>query len=63
VTNTYDWRADQLNRLVRMLKQNYESFANDLREDFKTAPRRSALSAKAVHSTVIISGLLPRGVR
>ncbi len=26
-TKTYEWRVDQLDRLVRMLKENYERFA------------------------------------
>ena len=37
VTKTYDWRVDQLDRLIRMLKENYGDFANASREDFKTA--------------------------
>ena len=27
VTKTYEWRIDQLNRLIRMLKDNYERFS------------------------------------
>jgi hypothetical protein len=36
VTKTYEWRVDQLNRLTRMLKENYERFADASRRDFKT---------------------------
>ena len=28
VTKTYEWRIDQLDRLVRMLKENYQRFAD-----------------------------------
>ena len=36
-TKTYEWRIDQLNRLTRMLKENFERFADASRKDFKTA--------------------------
>ena len=36
-TKTYEWRVDQLNRLIRMLKENYERFTDASRGDFKTA--------------------------
>src|ERR1700756_3766605 len=37
VTKSYEWRIDQLNRLIRMLKENYERFSEASRKDFKTA--------------------------
>ena len=40
-TKTYEWRIDQLNRLTRMLKENFERFADASRKDFKTARRMS----------------------
>jgi|SRR5262252_9097324 len=39
VTKTYEWRIDQLDRLTRMLKDNYERFADASRKDFKTELR------------------------
>jgi len=38
-TKTYEWRIDQLNRLTRMLTENFERFADASRKDFKTARR------------------------
>jgi aldehyde dehydrogenase (NAD+) len=37
VTKTYEWRIDQLDRLVRMLKENYDRFSEASKRDFKTA--------------------------
>src|SRR5262245_22999287 len=37
VTKSYDWRVEQLDRLIRMLKENYERFSEASRIDFKTA--------------------------
>jgi len=36
-TKTYEWRIDQLNRLIRMLKENYKRFCDASCNDFKTA--------------------------
>ena len=36
-TKTYEWRIEQLNRLTRMLKENFERFADASCKDFKTA--------------------------
>jgi hypothetical protein len=33
-TKCYEWRIDQLNRLTRMLKENFERFANASSKDF-----------------------------
>ncbi len=32
-TKTYEWRIDQLNRLTRMLKENFERFADVRRNE------------------------------
>jgi len=47
VTKTYEWRVDQLDRLIRMLKDNYERFANASRKDFKTASQESDFEVSA----------------
>ncbi|MBV9770541.1 MAG: aldehyde dehydrogenase family protein [Bryobacterales bacterium] len=47
VTKTYDWRVDQLDRLIRMLKENYERFANATRVDFKTAVQENVFEVSA----------------
>ena len=55
VTKSYDWRVDQLDRLIRMLKENFERFADASKRDFKTAlqehffePAASIGSAEAI---------------
>ena len=35
VTKTYEWRMDQLDRLIRMFKENYQRFADASRMDFR----------------------------
>jgi aldehyde dehydrogenase (NAD+) len=37
VTKSYEWRIDQLDRLIRMLRENFERFAEVSKRDFKTA--------------------------
>jgi aldehyde dehydrogenase (NAD+) len=37
VTKSYEWRIDQLDRLIRMLKENEARFADASKRDFKTA--------------------------
>src|SRR5262249_57041502 len=37
VTKSYEWRVDQLDRLIRMLTENFERFSEASRIDFKTA--------------------------
>src|SRR5215831_18406187 len=51
VTKTYEWRVDQLDRLVRMLKDNYERFANASRDDFKTASQENVFEVSASIAT------------
>jgi acyl-CoA reductase-like NAD-dependent aldehyde dehydrogenase len=36
-TKAYEWRIEQLDRLSRMLSENYERFSEASRRDFKTA--------------------------
>ena len=50
-TKTYEWRVDQLDRLARMLKENYERFADASRRDFKTAAQENAFEASATIAT------------
>src|SRR5579863_9865394 len=46
-TKTYEWRVDQLNRLIRMLKDNYKRFSDASCNDFKTAVPESAFEVSA----------------
>ena len=50
VTKTYEWRIDQLDRLIRMLKENYQRFADASRMDFKTACRTELLADRITQS-------------
>src|SRR6516164_6830520 len=50
-TKTYEWRIDQLNRLTRMLKENFERFADTSRKDFKTASQENAFEVSATIAT------------
>jgi aldehyde dehydrogenase (NAD+) len=50
-TKTYEWRVDQLDRLARMLKENYERFADASRRDFKTAAQENAFEVSASIAT------------
>jgi aldehyde dehydrogenase (NAD+) len=50
-TKTYDWRIDQLNRLSRMLKQNFDPFAEASRKDFKTASQENVFEVSASIAT------------
>jgi len=51
VTKTYEWRVDQLDRLIRMLKDNYERFAKASRDDFKTASQENVFEVSASIAT------------
>jgi acyl-CoA reductase-like NAD-dependent aldehyde dehydrogenase len=46
-TKTYEWRIDQLDRLVRMLKDNYQRFADASCNDFKTAVQENIFEVSA----------------
>ncbi|MBV8969350.1 MAG: aldehyde dehydrogenase family protein [Verrucomicrobia bacterium] len=47
VTKTYEWRIDQLDRLIRMLKDNYERFSDASSKDFKTAAQENVFEVSA----------------
>jgi aldehyde dehydrogenase (NAD+) len=51
VTKTYEWRIDQLDRLIRMLKDNYQRFADALRKDFKTAVQENVFEVSGSIAT------------
>jgi len=51
VTKTYEWRVDQLDRLTRMLKGNYQRFAEASCKDFKTATQENAFEVSASIAT------------
>jgi aldehyde dehydrogenase (NAD+) len=50
-TKTYEWRIDQLDRLVRMLKENYNRFADASCKDFKTASQENVFEVSASIAT------------
>src|SRR5262247_604363 len=47
VTKSYEWRVEQLDRLIRMLKENYERFSEAARSDFKTALQENIFEVAA----------------
>ena len=51
VTKTYEWRIDQLDRLIRMLKDNYQRFADASRKDFKIAAQENVFEVSASIAT------------
>ena len=51
VTKTYEWRIDQLDRLIRMLKDNYQPFADASRKDFKTASQENVFELSGTIAT------------
>ncbi len=51
VTKTYEWRVNQLDRLVRMLKENYKRFADASCKDFKTAAQEHVFEVSASIAT------------
>jgi aldehyde dehydrogenase (NAD+) len=51
VTKTYEWRIDQLDRLIRMLKDNYQRFAEASLKDFKTAAQENVFEVSASIAT------------
>src|SRR6516164_8878962 len=50
-TKSYEWRVDQLNRLTRMLKDNFDRFAEASRKDFKTASQENVFEVSASIAT------------
>ena len=51
VTKTYEWRVDQLDRLIRMHKENFKRFADASSRDFKTASQENVFEAAAPIAT------------
>jgi aldehyde dehydrogenase (NAD+) len=51
VTKTYEWRIDQLDRLIHMLKDNYQPFADASRKDFKTASQENVFEVSVSIAT------------
>jgi len=47
VTKSYEWRVEQLDQLIRMLKENYERFSEASRIDFKTALQENIFEVAA----------------
>ena len=47
LTKTYEWRTDQLDRLIRMLKENDKRFSEASRRDFKTALQENIFEVAA----------------
>ena len=50
-TKSYEWRVDQLERLVRMLKENYQRCADASCQDFKTASQENVFEVSATIAT------------
>src|SRR5271170_8179963 len=46
-TKTYEWRIDQLDHMIRMLKDNYKRFADASCNDFKTAVQENVFEVSA----------------
>jgi aldehyde dehydrogenase (NAD+) len=46
-TKSYKWRVDQLDRLIRMLKENEKQFSEASKRDFKTAPQENVFEVVA----------------
>jgi len=46
-TKTYEWRIDQLDRLIRMLKDNFKLFSDASCNDFKTAVPENVFEVSA----------------
>ena len=47
VTKSYEWRVEQLDRLIRMLKENEEQFSEAARTDFKAALQENIFEVAA----------------
>jgi aldehyde dehydrogenase (NAD+) len=46
-TKSYEWRIDQLDRLIRMLQENYKRFSDASCNDFKTASQENVFEVSA----------------
>src|ERR1700677_5363121 len=59
VTKTYEWRIDQLDRLIRMLKENDKRFSEASRRDFKTALQENIFEvAASIGSIELIKSII-----
>ncbi|MGB6358289.1 MAG: aldehyde dehydrogenase family protein [Candidatus Acidiferrales bacterium] len=54
-TKTYGWRIDQLDRLIRMLKDNYKRFSDASCNDFKTASQENVFEVSASIATSVFA--------
>ena len=52
VTKSYEWRIDQLDRMIRMLTENRARFAEAARSDFKTAVQEHVFEVEATLATL-----------
>jgi acyl-CoA reductase-like NAD-dependent aldehyde dehydrogenase len=50
-TKSYEWRFEQLDRLSRMLKDNYQRFSEASRQDFKSASQENLFEVSASIAT------------
>src|SRR5271154_2699387 len=58
-TKTYEWRIDQLDRLIRMLRDNYKRFSDASCNDFKTAAQENVFEVSAcIASTEFVKSQL-----
>jgi aldehyde dehydrogenase (NAD+) len=46
-TKSYEWRVDQLDRLIRMLRENEKQFSEASKRDFKTAQQENVFEVVA----------------
>lgn len=52
VTKTYEWRVDQLDRMIRMLTENRARFNEAAKSDFKTAVQEHVFEVEATIATL-----------
>ena len=52
VTKTHEWRIDQLDRLIRMLKENDKRFSEASKRDFKTALQENIFEVAATIGSI-----------
>ncbi len=59
-TKSYEWRVDQLDRVIRMLKDNFKRFSDAVGQDFKTASRSLSMRMRQLASEFSVA---PAAVR
>ena len=63
-TKTYEWRIDQLDRVIHMLKDNYNRLSEASRSDFKTASQENLFEvAASIASTEFTKSQLKEWMR